>query len=167
MAEHLRETGRPEDSPARREAAPPPDVPTTGATRAEAFEETGRVAKAEYRAAVDAPDFREVDEASVRTKVNDYVMNPDHPDGRNKLRVIQSATGLGPEDTAHVSRQVIDGSRDGIPVPGRIDQWGQRWHIDMDLTGPRGSLTVRTAWTVDAEASTPRLVTVSFPPKDR
>jgi hypothetical protein len=72
MAEHLHETGRPEDSPARREAAPP-DVPTTGATRAEAFEETGRAAKAEYRA----------------------------------------------------------------------------------------------AWLVDAEASTPRLVTVSFPPKDR
>ncbi|MFC7279413.1 DUF6883 domain-containing protein [Paractinoplanes rhizophilus] len=96
-------------------------------------------------------------------KITGYAMNPEHPVGRNKYRVINSTTGLGPEDAASVEQQIRDGVRAGVPIAGRADEYGQRWNVDVPLTGPSGSMVVRTAWIVDAGETTPRLVTISFP----
>lgn len=109
------------------------------------------------------PDFTTPDIDS--RKITDYAMNPDHPVGRNKYRVINSATGLGPGDAAEIERQIREGVRRGNPILGKADQYGQRWNVDVTLTGPTGTITVRTAWIVDAGSSTPRLTTISFPPK--
>ncbi|WP_435794482.1 DUF6883 domain-containing protein [Micromonospora zamorensis] len=49
---------------------------------------------------------------------------------------------------------------------GRADDFGQRWNVDLPLTGPDGTITVRTAWIVESGASAPRMVTISFPPKE-
>jgi hypothetical protein len=96
-------------------------------------------------------------------KITDYAMNPDHPRGREKYRVIHSATGLDTGDAALVEEQIRDGVRGGTPIIGKSDQFGQRWTVDLPLSGTKGTITVRTAWIVDAGSSTPRLVTISFP----
>jgi Domain of unknown function (DUF6883) len=96
-------------------------------------------------------------------KISDYVMNPDHPVGGNKYRVINAATGLGPGDALTIEQQIREGVRHATPILGKADQYGQRWAVDVVLTGPKGSIVVRTAWILDAGTSTPRLVTVSFP----
>lgn len=97
------------------------------------------------------------------TKITGYAMNPEHPVGRNKYRVIHSATGLEAGDAAGIEQQIRDGVRAGVPIKGEADQYGQRWAVDVPLAGPRGSITVRTAWILDAGSTTPRLVTISFP----
>jgi uncharacterized protein YukE len=96
-------------------------------------------------------------------KITDYVMNPDHPRGREKYRVIHSATGLDRGDAALIEEQIRDGLRAGTPVTGKSDQFGQRWTVDMPLSGPSGTITVRTAWIVDVGSAEPRLITISFP----
>ena len=90
-------------------------------------------------------------------------MNPDHPVGGNKYRVINSATGLEADDAPRIDQQIRDGVRQGTPILGRADQYGQRWAVDVPLSGPTGTITVRTAWIMDAGSTTPRLVTISFP----
>ncbi|MEU4791436.1 WXG100 family type VII secretion target [Micromonospora tulbaghiae] len=111
----------------------------------------------------DAPDFRnpEID----TRKITAYAMNPEHPVGKNKYRVINAATGLGADDAATVEQQIREGVRNGTPIAGKADQYGRRWSVDLPLTGPSGTILVRTAWILDADASAPRLVTISFPPK--
>lgn len=108
-----------------------------------------------------APDFAgaEIDP----NKITAYAMNPDHPVGKNKYRVIHSATGLEPADAVRIEQQIRDGVRAGTPILGRPDQYGQRWTIDVPLTGPSGTIVVRTAWIVDVGSTSPRLVTISFP----
>lgn len=96
-------------------------------------------------------------------KLTEYALNPDHPVGKNKARVIQSATGLGREDAPSVKQQILDQVKDGEPVPGKVDQHGSRYNKDVTLTGPNGTIVVRTAWIVDAGTGETRLVTVSFP----
>jgi hypothetical protein len=96
-------------------------------------------------------------------KITDYAMNPDHPVGSNKYRVINSTTGLDTGDAARIEQQIRDGVHDGTPIKGRADEYGQRWAVDVPLTGPTGSIVVRTAWILDIGSSTPRLVTISFP----
>jgi hypothetical protein len=96
-------------------------------------------------------------------KLTDYALNPDHPVGKNKARVIQSATGLGREDAQNVKQQILDQVGDGPPTEGKRDQHGDRWNKDVTVTGPNGSIVVRTAWIVDASTGKTRLVTLSFP----
>lgn len=96
-------------------------------------------------------------------KLTEYVLNPDHPDGKHKARVIESATGLGRDDAATVKQQILEQVQDGEPVPGKVDEHGARWAKDVILTGPKGTIAVRTAWIVDAKTGETRLVTVSFP----
>jgi uncharacterized protein YukE len=110
------------------------------------------------------PDFTDLDLDP--TKIAGYVMNPDHPVGTNKYRVIHSVTGLDVGDAAAVEQQVRDGVRNGSPVPGLLDQYGQRWTVDVPLTGPNGSIIVRSAWIVDVGQARPRLVTISFPKEE-
>ncbi|MGS2616629.1 WXG100 family type VII secretion target [Micromonospora sp. LZ34] len=109
----------------------------------------------------DTPDFShpEIDSR----KITDYAMNPDHPVGRNKYRVINSATGLNVGDASLIESQIRNGVRDGTPMPGKADQYGQRWSVDLPLTGPKGTIIVRTAWLLEEASATPRLVTISFP----
>ncbi|GAA2571936.1 hypothetical protein GCM10010435_53040 [Winogradskya consettensis] len=96
-------------------------------------------------------------------KITDYAMNPDHPVGKNKYRVIHSATGLDVGDAGSIEQQIREGVRSGTPILGKLDQHGQRWSVDVPLSGPTGTITVRTAWIVDAGATEPRMVTISFP----
>ncbi|MEU5668918.1 WXG100 family type VII secretion target [Micromonospora sp. NPDC047753] len=109
------------------------------------------------------PDFTmaEIDSR----KIAAYAMNPDHPVGGHKYRVINSATGLGPDDADAVLQQIREGVLAGKPLLGKTDEFGQRWNVDLPLTGPDGTIIVRTAWILKNEASAPRMVTISFPPK--
>ncbi|WP_433550154.1 WXG100 family type VII secretion target [Micromonospora zamorensis] len=110
------------------------------------------------------PDFTQAEIDS--RKITAYAMNPDHPVGKNKFRVINSATGLGPDDADAILQQIREGVLAGKPLPGRADEFGQRWNVDLPLTGPDGTITVRTAWILESGASAPRMVTISFPPKE-
>lgn len=110
------------------------------------------------------PDFTNVEIDSA--KITAYAMNPDHPVGKNKYRVINSATGLDREDADLIMRQIREGILVSTPVPGRVDEFGQRWSVDVPLTGPGGTITVRTAWILEIGASDPRMVTISFPSKE-
>jgi hypothetical protein len=100
-----------------------------------------------------------------KSKISEYAMNPDHPQGQHQFRVINSATGLGQNDADRMEAQIREGVKRGQPVPGRNDQYGQRWSVDVPVTGPAGTTTVRTAWIVEPGSTTPRLAAISIPPQ--
>ncbi|MEV0810463.1 DUF6883 domain-containing protein [Micromonospora sp. NPDC050200] len=107
------------------------------------------------------PDFSDT-EIDPR-KITSYAMNPEHPRGKDKYRVINSVTGLDVGDAGLIEQQIREGVRAGTPRPGKVDEYGQRWSVDLPLTGPKGTVMVRTAWMLDQGSSTPRLITISFP----
>jgi hypothetical protein len=100
-----------------------------------------------------------------KRKISEYAMNADHPTGQHKFQVINSATGLTAEDADLIETQIRDGVKNGSPVAGKSDQYGRRWSVDVPVTGPSGTMTVRTAWIVEPGSDQPRLATISFPPK--
>ena len=75
-------------------------------------------------ASANAPDFTEVNIDS--NKITAYAMNPDHPVGGNKYRVINSITGLDVGDATRIDQQIRDGVRASTPIEGKADQYGQR-----------------------------------------
>lgn len=97
-------------------------------------------------------------------KLTDYALNPDHLVGSNKARVIKSRTGFGAGDATEVKRQIMEKAPLAEAVEGHADEHGTRWRVDVHLSGPSGTMKVRTGWITGMTGET-RLVTISFPPK--
>lgn len=93
-------------------------------------------------------------------KIRDYVLNRDNPVGQHKARVFAGVLGF---DRSNV-QLLIEQIRRGVVVypaePGRVDQYGARYRVDMIVTGPRGSAPVRTAWIYRTGSDVPELVTL-------
>ncbi len=72
-------------------------------------------------------------------KLRDYCLNDQHPRGRHKARVFASALGLTVAD-ADVLRQALLGTaREGQALESDRDDYGQRYVVDLEMSGPRGA----------------------------
>jgi hypothetical protein len=93
-------------------------------------------------------------------KLTDYALNPGHPEGRNKARVFESALGYNRSNYEGLLGQIRKGIMENSPVPGKVDDFGTRYTIDVPVTGPNGSATVRTGWIFKPGSTTPELTTL-------
>src|SRR5690606_35736298 len=93
-------------------------------------------------------------------KVTTYALNPDHPVGRNKARVFASVLGIDSSHAESLTAQIRAGVANNPPVPGVGDRFGQRFTVDVLVTGPNGSAIVTSGWIYDPGATVPRLTTV-------
>lgn len=84
---------------------------------------------------------------------------PSHPVGGNKARVFESAFGFNRSNADDLTAQIRKGVMEQPPIPGKVDQYGSRFTVDIPVTGPKGSGLVRTGWIVDPGSVTPRLTT--------
>lgn len=94
-------------------------------------------------------------------KITGYVLDPEHPVGGNKARVFESALGFNQSNADGLISQIQDGVTKYPATPGKADQFGQRFTVDIPVTGPNGNtVQVRTGWIYDPGSSTPRLTTM-------
>lgn len=104
------------------------------------------------------PDFSKatVDE---KGKLKGYCLNPDHPVGKNKARVFESALGFTQGDAPELAKQIKEGVKNAKPVPGKTDKYGSRYTVDVQVTGRNGrTVTVETAWIIRPGSTEPSLV---------
>jgi filamentous hemagglutinin len=93
-------------------------------------------------------------------KLNSYALNLQHPVGGDKARVFQSALGFNQSNATQLLGKIQQGVLTNPAVMGKVDQFGQRFTVDMPITGPNGNTAaVRTGWIIDPGSATPRLVT--------
>lgn len=92
-------------------------------------------------------------------KLTDYCLNPDHPRGRHKARVFQSALGIGREDADALRIQILAAAATAEAHSEKSDEYGQRYVVEFELMGPNGPVTVRTVWIIRVDEELPRLIT--------
>jgi hypothetical protein len=46
------------------------------------------------------------------------------------------------------------------PIPGKVDQFGARFTVDIPVVGPAGNGTVRSGWIYKPGSNTPELTTI-------
>ncbi|QDD91997.1 hypothetical protein CCZ28_03985 [Pseudomonas oryzihabitans] len=93
-------------------------------------------------------------------KLTDYALNPDHPVGGNKARVFESALGFTKDNSDLLMKQLKEGVMNNTPIPGKVDQYGARFTVDIPVMGPDGSGVVRSGWIYKPGSSTPELTTI-------
>lgn len=98
-----------------------------------------------------------------REKLCDYALCPDHPDGRHKARVFQSALGISRWDWEHLRDQIAEGVKTAtVSEVRRRTTFGFLYGVPILVEGLNGEThEVVTAWIVDEEEDdgAPRLTT--------
>ena len=78
----------------------------------------------------------------------------------NKARVFESVLGYNQFNPDQLIGKIQQGVLTDPAVLGKADQFGQRFTVDMSITGPNGnSAVVRTGWIFDPGSTVPRLAT--------
>jgi hypothetical protein len=90
-------------------------------------------------------------------KIVGYALNPDHDVGRHKARVFSSVLGITQDNASVLYSAIHAGLKSAPSVKKHADKHGQRYEVDIPVTGPAGSAMVRTGWIVQKEGSVPQL----------
>ena len=93
-------------------------------------------------------------------KLTEYAQNPNHPVGGNKARFFESALGFNKSNAGDLLKQIQKGLMDNTPIAGKSDKFGLRFSVDIPVTGPGGSATVRTGWIYKTGFNTPEMTTL-------
>ena len=94
-------------------------------------------------------------------KLTDYALNPEHPVGGNKAKVFESALGYNKSNAEEFMQQIYEKLPGGRATLGKLDEFGQRYTVDISITGPNGNtVEVRTGWIIKKASDTPALTTI-------
>ena len=94
-------------------------------------------------------------------KLVGYALNSQHPQGSNKARVFESALGFNSSNADALMEQVYSKLPKYEAVIGVIDEYGQRFTVDIPITGPnRNTVNVRTGWIIREGTDIPTLTTI-------
>jgi hypothetical protein len=92
-------------------------------------------------------------------KLEDYCLDPAHPRGRHKARVLRQALGLTRDDAAWLRDTLLAAIRDADATAHQEDRMGTQWRADIPVARQGRSAVVRTIWLVRAGEDFPRFVT--------
>jgi hypothetical protein len=90
-------------------------------------------------------------------KLVDYCLSMEHPRGRHKARIFESKLGFRVDNAFELREALLAGVLQQDATIGERDAYGQRYIVDLDVRGPKGTASVRTAWIVRTGEDTPRL----------
>ncbi|MBQ7780897.1 MAG: hypothetical protein IJ405_02620 [Lachnospiraceae bacterium] len=129
-------------------------------TDIEGIGETGSVGEGGIKAIDNA--IPNVENATINPKkLTEYALNPNHPVGGNKAKVFESALGYNQSNADDLMRQIYEKLPNSEAVLGQLDEYGQRYTVDIPITGPNGNtVNVRTGWIIKTGSDIPELTTL-------
>jgi hypothetical protein len=100
------------------------------------------------------------DRADFGTKLEDYVLNMAHREGRHKARMFESVLGIGADNVDVLRRALLDAAAVSDQVEARGDNgFGDVYVLRFPLSTPKGAGAVLSVWIVRHGEDFPRLAT--------
>jgi uncharacterized protein DUF6883 len=90
-------------------------------------------------------------------KLTGYCLNPEHPRGKHKARVFATALGFTAENADDLRAALLTAAATAEAQPAASDRFGDRYVLEFEVKGPRGTGVVMSAWIVRRGESAPRL----------
>ena len=93
-------------------------------------------------------------------KLQLYCLDKQHACGRNKARQFESKLGLVAHDADELRARILEVVVESDDAElGERDEFGQRYRLDVEVTGPAGTARVRTSWITRTRDRAPHLAT--------
>jgi hypothetical protein len=100
------------------------------------------------------------DRADVGTKIEDYVLNPRHREGRHKARVFESVLGITLANREVLRQAILSAAENSENAEPRGNNGhGEVYILRFPMETQRGRATVLTVWIIRDGEDFPRLVT--------
>ena len=93
------------------------------------------------------------------SRLEDYLLNPAHPTGKHKARVLAAALGLDRSSAEFLRSWLLSLAREGSATPDVKDEYGERFVILGKLSYNGRDAVVRTAWIVRTGRDVPEFLT--------
>jgi len=90
-------------------------------------------------------------------KLTGYCLSYEHPRGRHKARVFQSALGVTAINAAEILDLLLRMVKSEDCAMGLTDEYGTRYTVDFAYTRGTKQATLRSIWIIKAGEDTPRL----------
>jgi len=90
-------------------------------------------------------------------KLEEYSLSLEHPRGRHKARVFQSALNVSKNNVAELEMRIRQAITEEECTQGDSDRFGERYTVDFQWTRQGRTATVRTTWIVRTGEDFPRL----------
>jgi len=90
-------------------------------------------------------------------KLRNYCLNEQHPRGRHKAHVFALALGITTAEADVLRSALLNAAIESEAVAAERDDYGQRYVLDFEMTGPRGRATVRSSWIILHGEDFPRM----------
>lgn len=103
------------------------------------------------------------------SKLRDYCLNPEHPEGKHKARVFRDKLGIGRDDAELLRERIFEIILTAEATEQTPSAYGRRFKVDFQVTREEaGSILVslalvRSAWIIRNNEDFPRLVTCFIP----
>lgn len=105
------------------------------------------------------------------SKLRDYCLNPNHPEGKHKARAFKEKLGYDSGDVELLRRVIIEGILKADAVEQRSTPYGRRFRVDFEVERAVGVIwykaVIRTAWIIRNDENFPRLTTCFNPRRSR
>ena len=92
-------------------------------------------------------------------KLREYVLNPQHDEGKHIARVFLATLGFTSADAERLRELVRRAAQTEEAVLGQHLPEGQMYVLDFNTQGLHGEVSIRTAWIVEHDKDFARLVT--------
>jgi hypothetical protein len=92
-------------------------------------------------------------------KLTSYVLDPSSERGAHKARLFSSIMGFTQENAADLKSAILQAIPNSPALFGVTNEHGQRFQVDVMVTGPKGSGVVRTGWIIRKPGGIPSLTT--------
>ena len=89
-------------------------------------------------------------------KLTGYCLNREHPRGKHKARVF-ATLGFTVESAVELRAALLKAAATADAQRAESDNFGNRYVIEFEIRGPRGSGVVRSTWIVRRSETSPRL----------
>ena len=93
-------------------------------------------------------------------KIEGYVLDPAHPDGKHKAIVFKSALGFEQSDWEMLRTSINAELPYNEAIEGKTDKYCTRYNVTMPIMGPNGrTRDVTTAWKIETGEVYPSFLT--------
>ena len=92
-------------------------------------------------------------------KLRDYYLNTLHPTGKNKARIFASVLGLTADHADYLREKLLAAASTKNVDTGNQDEYGQRYTLDFECSGSKGTAIIRSGWIIRTVENFPRLTT--------
>jgi ribosomal protein L20 len=90
-------------------------------------------------------------------KLRNYCLSANHPRGRHKARVFETALGMTAEHSEELREAILSAVLSEDAVATEQDEYGQRYFVDFTMERQSRKAEIRSAWIIRTGEDYPRL----------